>query len=210
MYRGCSRQAISGRLATLAFPLRNFPFCSECGVPFTGEASRGRMGKLYDYYTCPNCHAVKSAPTSKARAQFLELLGWLRVSELFTTDFDGILKLEWTARTHDTPEVGRRLDSELAEARAKLDDLLENRNDPRIAPHFKGLYLKHEDVIANVKARIAENKMEKATFEQLRSFSESLLANIPKAWEMGDIVQQRQVQSILFPEGLKHHPEWGF
>jgi hypothetical protein len=191
------------------FPLRNFLFCSECEVPLTGAASRSHTGKLYDYYNCPKCHGVKSVPTLKAAEQFREILGRLRVHESFTTDFNGILQQEWSARTQDTTEIGRRLDSELEEAQAKLDDILENRNDPRIAPHFLRLCSKHENAVANVQARIDENKKEKATFEQLRSFSKSLLVDIPKAWELGDINHQRRVQSILFPDGLKYHPEKG-
>jgi hypothetical protein len=202
------KNAVHSRIRE-GFPLRNFLICSECGVPLTGAPSMSKTKKLYDYCNCPRCHAVKSIATWKAAEQFREVLGRLRVQKSFMTNFNGIFEQEWTARTHDTPEIGRGLETELEDACAKHDDLLENRNDPRIAPHFDRRYLKYVGVIENVQARIAENRMERATFEQLRSFSESLNVDIPKGWELGTIHQQRRVQSILFPDGLKYHPEKG-
>jgi site-specific DNA recombinase len=53
------------------FPLRQFLRCSECNRALTGGPSRSHTGKTYDYYHCYKCRAVKSLPTKKWLASFL-------------------------------------------------------------------------------------------------------------------------------------------
>ena len=40
-------------------------------------------------------------------------------------------------------------------------------------------------------------------------FSENLLVDISTAWEQADVNQKPRLQNILFPNGLKYHPEKG-
>ena len=37
----------------------------------------------------------------------------------------------------------------------------------------------------------------------------SLLVDIATAWERADVSQKQRVQNVLFPSGLKYHPEKG-
>jgi hypothetical protein len=51
--------------------------------------------------------------------------------------------------------------------------------------------------------------MEEATFQELLEFSKSMLVDIPLAWAQADLDQKQRVQNVLFPSGLKYHPEKG-
>ena len=193
------------------FPLRRFLRCSECNMPLTGGPSKSASGKTYDYYRCYQCRAVKSLPASKAAVEFVELLRRLRADASFTAEFAKVLKQEWSKRTGDSSAIIRKLSLDLKEKRKLQEKLVEKylQEDAAIVPHFKQLNGRFEEDIANLEAQIAEADMEKATFCQLWEFSKSLLVDIATAWERADISQKQRVQNVLFPSGLKYHPEKG-
>jgi len=141
----------------------------------------------------------------------LELLKRLRPDGSFTAEFATILKQEWNKRTGDSATIARKLKKDLQERRESQRKLLLKYldDDPRIVPHFEQLNLKFEDDIASLETQIAETEMERATFEQLWEFSKSLLVDIAAAWEKADVEQKQRVQNVLFPGGLKYHPEKG-
>ena len=193
------------------FPLRRFLRCSECNMPLTGGPSKSASGKTYDYYRCYQCRAVKSLPASKAATEFIDLLKRLRADASFTAEFAKILKQEWSKRTGDSSAIVRKLSLDLKEKRKLQEKLLEKylQEDAAIVPHFKQLHGRFDEEIADLEARIAEADMEKATFDQLWEFSRSLLVDIATAWERADVSQKQRVQNVLFPSGLKYHPEKG-
>ena len=193
------------------FPLRRFLRCSECDTPLTGGPSKSASGKKYDYYHCYRCRAVKSLSTHKATAGFLELLKRLRPSEAFTAEFSVILKEEWSKRTVSTSTQVRKLNMDLTEKRKTQQKLLLKylNDDPAIVPHFVHLNQRFDEEIAALEAQIAYADAEKATFEQIWQFSKSLLIDIPTAWERAGLDQKQRVQNVLFPTGLKYHPQKG-
>jgi site-specific DNA recombinase len=193
------------------FPLRRFLKCSECGLPLTGGSSKSATGKTYDYYNCYRCRAVKSLPTEKAAEQFLDLLKLLRPDAQFLAKFATVLRQEWDERTDSNAALVRKLTMDLHEARRSQEKLLvKYLNDDRaILPYFEQFNQKFSEDIAVLEAKIAEAEAEKATFEQLWNFSRSLLVDIATAWERANIDQKQRVQNVLFPSGLKYHPEKG-
>ena len=68
---------------------------------------------------------------------------------------------------------------------------------------------KFVEEIAAIEAQIAEATMVTDVFEQLLKFSKSILVNIPAAWARASLAQKQRVQNILFPSGLKYHPQQG-
>ena len=193
------------------FPLRRFLRCSECNIPLTGGPSQSASGKTYDYYRCYQCRAVKSLPASKAAAEFINLLKRLRADASFTAEFAKILRQQWNKRTGDNSATVRKLSLELKEKRKLQEKLIEKylKEDAAIVPHFEQFNGRFSQEIADLEAQIAEADMEKATFEQLWEFSKSLLVDIASAWERADVSQKQRVQNVLFPSGLKYHPEKG-
>jgi site-specific DNA recombinase len=193
------------------FPLRRFLRCSECSKPLTGGPSKSATGRAYDYYHCYNCRAVKSLPAHKAAGEFLELLERLRVDTAFTTEFAAVLKQEWTKKTGDSATLVPRLLVQLKEQQGLQEKLIAAylRGDKAIMPVFERMNLKFEEDIAALENQIAEADVEKATFEQLLEFSKSMLVDIPTAWMRANLDQKQRVQNILFPRGLKYHPEKG-
>ncbi len=193
------------------FPLRRFLHCSECGTPLTGGSSKSATGKTYDYYHCYQCRAVKSLRADKAAGEFLELLKRLRAGAPFTREFATVLKQEWSKRTGDSGFVVRKLRADLKEQQGLQEKLVAAylKGDRAIIPIFERMNRKFEDDIVALKIQIADADMEKATFEQLWEFSKSFLVDIATAWERADLDQKQRVQNVLFPSGLKYHPEEG-
>lgn len=193
------------------FPLRRFLRCSECGTPLTGSPSKSETGKKYDYYRCYKCHAVKSTPTNKVDGEFLEMLKRLRPDPKLLVEFPAILKEEWRKRTGDSAALVRKLRAELQERRESQRKLLAKylNDDKNILPYFEEMNGRFEEEIAILQSQIAEADVEKATFEQLWELSKSLLVDISTAWQKANVSQKQRVQNVLFPNGLKYHPEKG-
>ena len=193
------------------YSLRRFLRCSECNTPLTGGPSTSETGRPYGYYFCYKCRAVKSVRTDKLHAEFSEMLKRLRPNAKLMMELPSILKEEWSKRTQDSGAMQGRLQSELRERRESQQKLLDKYllDDPKIVPYFDGMNRRFEEQIAAIETQIAETEMERATFEDLLSFSKSLLVDIATAWERADVRQKQRVQNVLFPSGLKFHPEKG-
>jgi hypothetical protein len=139
------------------------------------------------------------------------MLKRLRPDAAMVSEFPAILKQEWAKRTGDNAATVRKLKLDLQEKRSLQEKLLTaylNR-DKAIMPVFEQMNNNLKDEIVLIESQIAEAGMQKATFEELLGFSKSLLLDIPTAWERADVDQKQRVQNILFPEGLKYHPEKG-
>jgi site-specific DNA recombinase len=193
------------------FPLRRFLRCSECTTPLTGGPSRSATGKTYDYYYCYKCRAVKSLPASKAAEEFFKVLDRLRLDAAFTSEFNAILKEEWATHHGDGAAMVHRLRAQLKDQQGLQEKLVAAylRGDKAIIPVFERMNRKFEEEIAGLENQITEVNLEKATFEQLLAFSKAMLADISTAWAIAGVDQKQKVQNVLFPEGLKYHPQKG-
>jgi site-specific DNA recombinase len=193
------------------FPLRRFLRCAECSLPLTGGSSKSATGKTYDYYSCYRCRAVKSQPTEKVTEQFLNLLRRLRPDARFLANFETVLRQEWEQRTNNNSALVRKLTMDLQEARSSREKLLVKclNDDKAILPHFEQFNRKFSEDIATLETQIEEAEAEKVTFDQLWEFSRSLLIDMATAWQRADVDQKQRVQNVLFPSGLKYHPQDG-
>lgn len=185
--------------------------CGECGARLTGAEARGENGTKYGYYWCYRCRAVKTTRTDKVHGQFFEMLTRLRPDAELVIEFSAILKEEWRKRTGDSAAVVRKLKADLQERRESQGKLLAKylNDDRNIMPYFKQMNSRFEEEIATLENQIAEAGSETATFEEMLEFSKSLLVDIASAWARADIDQKQRVQNILFPTGLKYHPQKG-
>jgi hypothetical protein len=125
--------------------------------------------------------------------------------------FRDILEKEWKSRTTDNTATVRRLTAELREKHSMQEKLFTAylKGDKNVLPVYDQMSRKFQDDIALLESQIAEANTENATFEQLWEFSQNLLVDIPTAYKQADVSQKQRVQNILFPSGLKYHPEKG-
>ena len=192
-------------------PLRNFLRCAHCDSPLTGGPSRSRTGRLYFYYRCTDCNAVKNIPVLKAEKQFVALLARLRVDGLFSEEFTSVLKEQWTKTSGNSEIMIGNLERDLKAARTTHENLLLKylNDDAAIKPHFERLNRGLEDRIASLEAQIADAATTRATFEDLLAFSQAMLVDISRAWLNASLDHRQRVQTALFPRGLKYHRETG-
>ena len=126
-------------------------------------------------------------------------------------EFPAILNKEWASRTSDNGIRVRKLEADLKERTESQQKLLSKylNDDPNIVPLFETMNTKFNEEIASLKEQIAGANMESATFDELWDFSKSLLVDIATAWKRAEVDQKQRVQNILFPDGLKYHPQKG-
>ena len=155
---------------------------------------------------------MKTTRTDKVDGQFADLLARLRPTELLMSEFPAILKQEWETRMGDNAARVRKLESVLEERTESQQKLVSKylNDDPNIVGVFETMNTRFNEEIALLEGQIAEAKMESARFDEPWQFSKSLLVDIATAWRRADVDQKQRVQNILFPDGLKYHPEQGF
>jgi hypothetical protein len=126
-------------------------------------------------------------------------------------EFPAILRQEWESRTGDNTARVRKLEADLNERTESQQKLVSKylNDDPNIVPIFETMNGRFNEEIAALKEQIATAKMERASFDELWEFSKSLLVDIAIAWKNADVDGKQRVQNILFPGGLKYHPEKG-
>ena len=193
------------------FPLRRFLRCAVCGCPLTGGFSTSATGRKHPYYHCYRCRTVKSLSPQKAHDEFTGLLERLEPTAFLSAEFPAVLKEEWAKRTGDSTAMVAKLKADLKERKALQEKLLLKylNDDPNVVPVYESTNRRLQEEIAGIEAQIAEADTARATIEELIEFSKTTLANISEAWNQADVDGKQRVQNILFPEGLKYHPEKG-
>ncbi|NQT88003.1 recombinase family protein, partial [bacterium] len=203
---GRSWQAVSHRKAHPEFPLRRFVRCGKCGQKLTGAFSRSSDGTAHGYYQCTPAGCRKlNIRKAKLEGDFLELVDALTPKPKRLELFKQLLARVWEDRNGSALEAQRRIEADVQRLRARKDKLLDMFLDGKLT----------EAVYTRKQAQMAEER-------QNREFEIAMLDTVdldfglfldtygkmmraPRlAWERSDIHQRRQLQAILFPEGLSH------
>jgi site-specific DNA recombinase len=122
-----------------------------------------------------------------------------------------VVREKWGEFGAYNSDVVPRLSAKLTELISTQQELVMKyvKNDPVITRHFESLNEKIEKEISEIETRLRECEAAKATFDQVLAFAQSMLADIGKAWKLGDVNQKQKVQNILFPDGIIFDPENG-
>ena len=184
------------------FPLRRFVTCSHCLTPLTGSWSTGRS-KKYAYYHCRKCKQVKSSKQT-LEAAFVELLSRLQPEVGYMRLFNAIVLDVWKQRQGEATRLRADLEAVVAKKRVRLDRVDEAFLHERAID--RQTYERQRDQLREQLA-LAEMELSSATENQLDvegalAFAEHLLTNAARLWLELRLDQKRQLQQVLFPEGL--------
>lgn len=180
------------------FPLRGLVECDR-GHKLTAAWCKGRH-KKYALYWCPNPeHKTSSIPADKLEEKFVAFLRSITPTERTKELFLAILKRKYYQKLGKLKAFKLKADKELL-------DLKEMRSSLAFK-HLKGQY--DDETFNQVKERINDNILavqvikdetliDKYDIEAIVNFARSLLADLGKAYLLGDLSQRKVLIGSIF------------
>ena len=191
-------------------PLKHIMRCAACDGPLTGGESRGR-NKKYPRYWCynPECRAVKLS-VERLQKEFVDYLRTLKPDKKAISSFPKIAARVWATKQGDIERLSRKLESQIEDKRVLKESFktkwlrgLVNDDD------YKMGNAEYAAEIARLEQELQDTRSDRATLDAFIRFSELLLLDIARAWEIADPDQRQRVQNLLFEGGLHYSPELG-
>jgi site-specific DNA recombinase len=198
------------------YPLRGgFLQCTYCHNPITGNAPRGR-DKHYPRYSCTKCRKYTGVPaTSKNRddvhEEFIELLKSVKPKESTIQLFKEAVLCNWNKEFKHAVNYAQTLDSELAALRNKKSKIVDLFVEGRLSDIDK------ENKLNEVEKFITDIELKKASAGELVKDKEQIvdaavmfLSHPEDFWNLGSLEVKKQLQVLIFPEGLTYDFSTGF
>jgi site-specific DNA recombinase len=190
------------------FPLRGFVRCWSCDKPLTAGWCSGR-NKKYARYWCwtKGCGALALAKR-ELEDQFISVLGMLAPTQELLARLPDIAKSTWNVRQARIAVEKRHLTrlhadetmlhSRAVEARVKGDI---NQTD------FEALRNDITRRLETIGAQLLALESENATMQELINQAELRVVHLAIVWQRAGLTERQEIQSALFPDGLRWSPE---
>ncbi len=191
------------------FPLRGI-LCNNCGHSFTGGHSRGKLGKLYDYYHCgkKECEMRKSIQKKVFELEFTEFL------QSLTPKPDHLEILAEAVKLAYKQEVGlmvvnkSKIEKEIIKRRDEKEKLLQLKlmdNSPLSIDDYKRHNEKLENEIQTLETSLVEVRNSGFNIADAIDFVFGLIKNLPTEWQALDVVDFKALRNILFPKNITYY-----
>lgn len=205
------------RVKRNVYPLRGVVLCGECKRLLTASRSRGKQGNYYNYYHCPNqsCRRYgKGIPCDKLEEEFAKLLEPLTLTDEEFFGATGWLELCQEEHSESEARLRERLEAEILDADARMDELIETLSKTR-----------HELVIQSLEKKVDELSQKKTQImARLQEVSREavidvgnllerighLLKNPLLVWETGETKIRHLLAQIAFSGAVVYSAEMGF
>jgi site-specific DNA recombinase len=189
-------------------PLVGTVLCPVCGKKLTGyEVKKKRL----HYYKCQKCPgiSINSSSSSKmktkgAHEMFIELLDSFKLEERFIEPFILQLKKTFQNMQAQTFEEKNVLEKRVTVLDRELDTL-----DERFAfgivtdkTLYDKLRIKKQFEINQVREKLKGTEIEISNLDYYIEKSIEISQNIHKYWQLGSLGVKRDIQKMLFPEGI--------
>ncbi len=204
------------RSAKEDWPLRGgFLKCLYCKSSLTGGAPKGRA-KHYPRYSCPKCRISEevkatSKDRNKAHTEFACLLAKIKPREDVAKGFREIVLRTWNNDYKDTVNQKQRIDIQVANLQKKKSKVIDLFIEDRLSDEIKTQKLKEiQDSLTDLELQRLEIGSNVANKEEIIDSAVMFLTEADKFWQLGNLEIRKQIQDMIFPEGLYYSFTDGF
>lgn len=210
------RYQMNSRHAEDDWPLRGgFIKCHHCDHSLTGSSPKGRY-KHYPRYSCTKCHvSADIVAVSRSRddvhEDFCRLLASTKPKDDVAQGFREIVIRKWNMEYKDAIEHEKRINNEITAIQEKKSRVIDLYIDGKLTDDQKVRKLGELDgYVADYELqRIASND-ETTSKEQLLDMAIMFMNSADQLWRIAPIEVRKQIQDLIFPEGVKYHFKDGF
>lgn len=193
------------------FPLRGFVRCAKCDRPLTAGWAQGRA-KKYARYWCYN-RGCKYVGISREglEGHFVQLLAMMQPTAELIAMLPQIAESNWKQRSKRIEDEQRALQNRLNENKALNLRAIEARIKSELSAEDLAKFKEaNEKSIAEIEEQLNSLKSERFTMEQLMQDASRSIMNLAKTWLEADLARRQEIQTGLFPDGLRFHPDYLF
>ncbi len=188
-------------------PLKGVVLCSECGGKLTGGNPKS---KLYTRYWCWKCNGT-AVSKEQLESEFVELLSRLQVKPAVAKAMPAALKRIWKENNADAITIRRGAETELRDYQQLRQELIKAKLRKELLQDvFEETMKEYSGKIAELQNRIAAASTQDDDINALIEYGDFVTTNISAAWQQAALQQRRQVQSLLFPEGILYSNKNGY
>jgi site-specific DNA recombinase len=190
------------------FPLRGFVRCYQCDKPLTAGWAKGR-NKRYPRYWCwqKTCGAV-AVSRDELEGQFVSILGMMEPVQELLDKLPEIAAANWSQRKDRITSERRQLSTRLAEQTALNQKAIEAKLNGELSQEdFAVMKAAIAERTAAINEQLKSLESEQSTMDELLEASRIRLLNLPRTWQKAGVNERQEIQSSLFPEGLRYSPE---
>ncbi len=198
------------------WPLRGgFLKCFYCKHPLTGGVPKGR-DKHYPRYSCMRCRKVdgvkaNSMSRDKTHEDFMSLLAQITPREDVAQGFREIVLRTWNNDYKDAIGHLKRIDSQISTLQQKRSRIIDLFIEDKLSDEMKNQKLNEiQDNLADLEFQRSESGNDVADKEQVIDSAVMLLTQADKFWNLGNLEVRKQIQDMVFPEGLYYSFTDGF
>lgn len=202
---------MNSRHADENWPLKGgFLRCFHCSTSLTGSSTKGRT-RHYPRYSCPKCRVSETVPaTSRGRDdvhnEFIELLKNTQPREDIAKGFKEIMIRKWNLEYKDSIEQEKRLAKELTAIQEKKSRVIDLFIDGKLTDAQKTAKIKQLDgLAAEYELQKVESKDGTVSIEKTLDAAILFMSSVEQLWNIGSIEVKKQIQDLIFPEGLTYH-----
>lgn len=198
------------------FLLRGLVNCAKCGEKLTGANSRGKMGKLYAYYKCPNkrCMAYgKSIKAEDIHNGFEELIKQIKASQNLQTLALAIFEDAWEEEMRNIVKMKKEVVKRkqvLEKQITQLTLLATQTASTNVLRQYEKQIEKYGEEIEEIEDYL--NGGEDYSLPYRTSMKEviQVLENPYSAWQNYNVYQKQKFFSFIFDKNLEYDKIGGY
>ncbi|MBZ5719628.1 MAG: recombinase family protein [Acidobacteriia bacterium] len=191
------------------FPLAKFVKCAKCDRPLTAGWAKGRGGKKYARYWCYNKTCKRMGISREGlEGAFVQLLAMMQPTADLMARLPDIAESNWKVRSKRIEDEKRTLQTRLNENRAMSLRAIEARIKGELsADDLDQFKAANDKSIADLEEQLRTLQSECFTMEQLLADARRSVVNLARTWLKADIERRHEIQTALFPDGLRFSPD---
>lgn len=200
-----SSQAANHSLENDNLPLKHFIHCKKCKTPLTGFLVKKKG--LY-YYKCRTngCSCTKSA--TQLHTDFRYQLQKYQVDAKYQDIVKEVMIYTYDSITKEIQQKEVIIRKQISENKSKLEAIEERF---AIGEINKELYTKfaskYNKEIESLEVKLLNPTMSSSNLQKAIDRAHELSSKLTELWTSGDAEQKRQLQKLVFPDGLTYDKE---
>ena len=194
------------------FPLRGFARCAKCERPLTAAWAQGRGKKRYARYWCYNKTCKRVGISRDAlESHFVQLLSMMQPTAELVAKLPDIAKSNWQQRSKRIEDEQRTLQNRLNENKSLNLRAIEARIKGELSADDLEKFKEANDrSMTDIEVQLKALQSECFTMAQLMDDASRSIVNLAKAWLDADLARRQEIQTALFPDGLRFSPDYLF
>ena len=184
-------------------PLRGLLICDNCGKKMTAyKASKNQKF----YYKCNTKGCKNNQRAEQVHEGFKEVLSYLQIDKKFIKPLKEHLRDKFADLNKENDDKRKMLNTTLNGIKTRHEKLEEKYIYEGIS---KEIYQKHLSRLMSEKTEVERDlnkpEIKLSNLNKLIDFSSKMSTNLLNLWDKEDYDRKVEIQSMVFPNGIKYH-----